>query len=193
MSTSNIEIAEGLLEAAQAVSGLSRIDVIMIYTQNLVPISAISYKVAASNTNTIEIPQHPVSNGLQISDTYIKKPLEIVIDAYFTTKYYLVSYIELKAAFDKVQKIIVQTLSGLYLNMYIEEIGDQTTNTAVGTLIVRIKCKQVTVVTQETTTPDKYKPRNDIDKSLTKNGSIVPQQMDEGSNLYRFFVKTAGS
>lgn len=193
MSNQNIEIGEGLLDAALAIGGAVNIDVIMIYTEAIVPISPGSFKLNAMNSKSLAIPDQPVAKGLEPSDTYWETPEEIVIDAQFGGLTYLANYMQLDFAFKKVQRLVVQTLAGLSYNMYIKSLDTQTTNTALGNLLVRIKMKQVRVVSQQTTEADKYKPRKDIDRSVNRSGSIVPQEMDEGSNLYRFFVKNAGT
>lgn len=112
--------------------------------------------------------EQPLETGATIVDHRIILPVEIDIDLFLSSSVYRTTMDEIKQLYNNGSSLVVHSRSGIYDNLFIQDIPVEETAEKFDTLSIKMKLKEILVATAS------FQPINTIDQPTVSRGNISP-------------------
>jgi hypothetical protein len=153
--------------------GSASVDVIAVYDQNNNQLFPDARAIKASVKEGAKLPEHPIETGYTITDNRVIQPIEISLAVILTPHSYYDTYIQIKQAFLGVTSIVVNTRTGVYPNLFIQDMPHEETSDMFDTVSMILQLKEVLIVQAQST---KFTPAQVKTRSSTSTVSTGTQQ-----------------
>lgn len=126
--------------------------------------------------------EQPLENGATVIDHRIILPIEIDIELFLPSSIYRTTIDEIKQLYSNASFLIVHTRSGIYDNLFIQDIPNEESSDKFDSLTVKMKLKEAMLVTSS------FQPVNIVDRPTVSRGNIssvntTPKQDEDVSAL----------
>lgn len=115
---------------------------------------------------TSKVMEHPAENGVLIADHHIINPVEIDLYMLIPVQFYGTVYTQIRQAWVNASNLSVQTKTGIYLNMIIQDLPHEESPDTYDAITMLLRMKQVLLAPNAET----YMPANPAYQNTALNG-----------------------
>lgn len=169
---------------SQFIPSLYNNDKVAVYSQEYDQVFRNARPIKAVVKEASKLMEHPIEDGAVVTDHRVVLPVEIQLSMILTPATYKDTYDEVKQLYLNGTLLIVQTRSGTYQNQLIQEMPHEEDTTIANTITLALSLKEVIMVTaQYTTTPQKAKNSNTVDRGTQNTTTASGPQTSIGYGL----------
>lgn len=182
MALFNFTPASILSQVSSAIdffSGSARADAVAVFDQQtLQQIFEPARIMEIDVKEPSRVMEYPVETGATLSDHHVILPTMIDVVFFIQSDYYTEAYGAIRNAFRRARKLVLQTRTGVYSNMIIQEMGNGQKPEMFDAIMLTVRFKEVIFISPNTGgQSDNYSP---LDPTM---GSIIPRGLQIGSAI----------
>jgi hypothetical protein len=156
---------------AQLINSSLAVDIVAVYNQETnEQVFQYARPLEATQNKILKVMDYPVEDGTLISDHAISLPIYVELPLVVPIGDYLATYQEIESLMYKHTKLIVQTKTDVLFDFIIEAMPDRQTPDAFDKAMVRLRLKQVQVITS----PTVFAPADPVNEPTVKRGQVSP-------------------
>lgn len=125
-----------------------------------------------------KVMDHPVETGAVLSDHQIILPVQIELSLVIPAEFYSSTYQQIRSAQINAQKLTVQTKTGVYSNMIIQELPHQESPDMYSSIAMGLRLREVLFVVPSSigqpNAPANYSPTDPQNQSIVSRGQQSP-------------------
>lgn len=185
MATFNITpaaVAQDIQTIAGFFSATKKVDVVQILDQTSgQQIFATARPLSAFIREVSKGLRYPIETGAVITDSIIIEPIEINMDMLIPQEGYATVYPQIRTGRINGTLYTVQTRTGTYKNMFIEEMPHEETSEMMSAIKIHIKFVEALLVAPSTNGATQI--QNNYSPSTPQNSSTIAQGLLSGVNV----------
>lgn len=156
---------------SQLISSSLAMDVVAVYDQDTQEqVFQYARPMEATQYKALKVMDYPVENGTLISDHAIALPIIVEMPLLVPIGDYLATYQQIESLMYKHTKLIVQTKTDVLFDFIIEQIPDKQSADAFDKSMLRLRMKQVQLITS----PTKFATTEPAAQPTVKRGQVAP-------------------
>ena len=150
-------------------------DVVGIFDSNsFQQVFAQARPMRAQIRETSKVMDHPAETGVVLSDHHIINPTEIDMQMIIPAQYFSSTYVQIRTAWTNATKLNVQTKTGTYRNMVIQDMPHEEDPDKFDVISLFLRFKeiiyQVPTAVAGQNMPANYSPINPLNSNTAQNG-----------------------
>jgi hypothetical protein len=136
--------------ALSYLNSTAAVDVVGVFDSNFNQLFSNVRPMTAKINEHATFPKHPLESGASFSEHRIIEPIEITLNVIFNGETYVDDYATVKSYYLGVTSMTVQTRTGVYPNMFIEQMPHEETAQTYDTITMSLQLREVQIVQSKT-------------------------------------------
>ena len=172
-------VLSGIDFGIDVLRGISQVDIVGIYDQeSLQQVFEQARPLKASVRESSQVMNYPVESGAILSDHHIINPVRIEIPLFIRAENYASTYQQIRGAFLNADSLAVQTRTGVYSNMIVEDMPHEEEPDIFNGIVLSLRLREVLLtVPSVDRQPGNYSPVNPANENTLNRGYQVASEV----------------